>query len=649
MVNSVDNLSRAAMIHMPTGLTRRAVVLSVDDSEASRYRRRRALTHAGFSVVDAATGSDALKAAFASPPDVALLDVNLPDMDGVEVCRSIRNDPRTARTLVLMISAFPSDAELRTRALKSGASVYLSDPLGDAELVAWIEALVRLRTAEEAHERAEEELRQKSIEAEARAEELAGLMDALPVVTFVAHDRECRRMTSSRAAHELLRIPPESNTSLSAPDEERPATFRVTAAGRELATEELPVQRAALTGEAVSDAELRVEFDGGGYRDLLGNATPLFDSRGNVRGALGAFLDITERKKIESELRMSEQRFRLAIESSPIAVYMHDLELRYTWAADSPSRTPESIVGKRDSDLMPSAAAAALMEFKRRVLESGRKDRAQLVVPDHGEERILDVHAEPTFDGRGRLSGLLVATSDVTELVRAKATAEAANRAKDALLATVSHELRTPMTVILGWAQIINETADQREVLEASASIEAAARAQSRVVSDLLDLAHIAAGKLALSTAPVELDSVVRESATMLQPSAAEKNISLECVTEPVVISADRQRLQQVIWNLVSNSVKFTPPGGSVSVTAGPAGVAAEIVVSDTGDGIAPEFLPYVFGAFTQERPFTRERHGLGLGLAIAKSLVEAHGGEIAVQSGGVGRGSRFTVRLPRA
>jgi signal transduction histidine kinase/CheY-like chemotaxis protein/PAS domain-containing protein len=236
----------------------------------------------------------------------------------------------------------------------------------------------------------------------------------------------------------------------------------------------------------------------------------------------------------------------------------------------------------------------------------------------------------------------------------ARGEAERASRMKDEFLATLSHELRTPLNAILGWAHMLRrvETASP-EVQRGAEVIERNARAQSTIIADLLDMSAIISGKVRLNMEPMDLAALVRAAIDTARPAADAKGISVRAEIEDIqdpAVSGDRDRLQQVLWNLLTNAIKFTPAGGNVLVTLRRRGDHAEIRVSDTGEGIAPEFLPFMFDRFRQADASTTRRHGgLGLGLSIVKQLVEMHGGEARAHSEGVGRGATFIVTLPIA
>ena len=233
----------------------------------------------------------------------------------------------------------------------------------------------------------------------------------------------------------------------------------------------------------------------------------------------------------------------------------------------------------------------------------------------------------------------------------ARSKAEEASRLKDQFLAMVSHELRTPLNAILGWADMLRTGRMTGEAqARASESIFSSAKRQAHLVDELLDVARITSGKIRLERKAVDLRDVVREALEVVQAAADAKNVRIVIDPDPALgsVFGDPARLQQIAWNLLSNAVKFTPDGGSVLVRLRRLHNVTEMVVSDTGAGIPPEFLPWVFEPFLQaDASTTRPFGGLGLGLSIVRHLVEAHGGHISVASGGEGQGATFTVRLP--
>jgi PAS domain S-box-containing protein len=233
----------------------------------------------------------------------------------------------------------------------------------------------------------------------------------------------------------------------------------------------------------------------------------------------------------------------------------------------------------------------------------------------------------------------------------ARAEADVANSIKDEFLATLSHELRTPLTSILGWSYLLaNGKLDEQGAKRAIETIVRNADAQKQLIDELLDISRIITGKLRLDVGPVELAPMIDSIVDSMRPAADARHIQLETALDQSVapISGDADRLQQVIWNLLSNSIKFTPKGGNVLARLEQTDSNLEITISDTGQGIAAELLPYVFDRFRQSDSSSSRRHGgLGLGLAIVRQLVELHGGTVSVESPGEGEGSTFKVQLP--
>ncbi|AFZ32468.1 PAS/PAC sensor hybrid histidine kinase [Gloeocapsa sp. PCC 7428] len=229
--------------------------------------------------------------------------------------------------------------------------------------------------------------------------------------------------------------------------------------------------------------------------------------------------------------------------------------------------------------------------------------------------------------------------------------AEAANRVKDEFLATLSHELRTPLTPILGWSKLLQSNKLPEDKLqEALVSIEQHAKRQAQLVDDLLDISRIIQGKLTLNLTAVSLVTPISEALETVRLAAEAKSIQIKTTLNATVgqVMGDASRLQQVIWNLLSNAIKFTPESGLIAVELERVERCAQVTISDNGQGIQPDFLPYVFDRFRQEdSSITRRFGGLGLGLAISRQIIEAHGGTIAVQSPGVGQGATFILKLP--
>jgi signal transduction histidine kinase len=280
-----------------------------------------------------------------------------------------------------------------------------------------------------------------------------------------------------------------------------------------------------------------------------------------------------------------------------------------------------------------------------------------------GEYRWIFDQGVPRFSPSGVFLCYIGSCVDVTErkqaeserekLAReqsARAAAEAASASKDAFLAMVSHELRSPLSAILSYVDLIRHgPTDQPAIERVTAVIERNARAQLLIIEDLLDSARIITGRLRIEPAQIDLVSVLDAAVDTVRPAAAAKGITLvvDDGSRPAEVFGDPMRLQQVVWNLLANAVKFTPEGGLVSLTMKRDGARLHIVVNDTGQGIERTFLPFVFERLSQADASPRRVTGLGLGLALTKHLVELHGGTITVESEGAGRGATFTVTLP--
>jgi PAS domain S-box-containing protein len=281
--------------------------------------------------------------------------------------------------------------------------------------------------------------------------------------------------------------------------------------------------------------------------------------------------------------------------------------------------------------------------------------------------RVIDVSltVSPIRDGTGRIIGASKIARDITEQKRAAARerdalyqaqqarkqAEEASRTKDEFLATISHELRTPMTAIVGWSRLLLSGQLRPDLQQrALETIDRNARSQAQLIEDLLDVSRIVTGKLRVDLKPVDLGGVVLAAVEAIRPSAEAKRIRMQTLFETGLapILGDAERLQQVVWNLLSNAVRFTNPMGTVQVELGRVDSRVELRVRDDGVGIKQEFLPHIFDRFTQaDSSITRSQGGLGMGLAIVKSLVELHGGAVSAYSAGENQGALFTIKLP--
>jgi PAS domain S-box-containing protein len=357
---------------------------------------------------------------------------------------------------------------------------------------------------------------------------------------------------------------------------------------------------------------------------------------------------------------------QMLADAVPALLAYVDADLRYTFTNN---RLREwlgegDIVGRTMRDVLTEAAFEEVLPHIQQALR-GEAVTFEAILPYRdGQTRELRATYTPEIGPGGNVLGFVAVAVDITaekqmerelrqtieRLSRTEEVAVAANRAKDDFVAAVSHELRTPLNSMLGWAQMLKQgvlDAPTRE--KAIDTIVRNAQMQSRLVNDLVDVSRVVSGQLRLDIQQVELIPVVREAIETIRPSATAKEIRIEERLDPKAepILGDPTRMQQVVWNLLSNAVKFTPPGGRISVLLERAGRDVRIVVRDTGRGIKRDFLPFVFDRYRQANPRTARQGGLGLGLSIARHLVELHGGSIEAHSAGENQGSELVVTIP--
>jgi PAS domain S-box-containing protein len=399
------------------------------------------------------------------------------------------------------------------------------------------------------YKRIELALRQSEAQATARAQELKTFMETVPAAVWIAHDPQCQQMTANRAAHELVQLASGAVLTATPDDGSYPFEFKIQRQGQDIPLEDLPMQQAGRTGENI-ESEFEFVFENGEVRSIYGRAVPLRDEAGEVRGVIGAFLDVSDRKRVEQE-------------------------------------------------------------------------REQLLIREQA----------------------------------AREQAEMTNRIKDEFLTVLSHELRSPLNPILGWTKLLQTRKfDSQSTARALETIERNAKLQTQLIEDLLDISRILRGKMVLHNQPVDLITTIQSALETFKLAAEAKEIQVRFEIAqnygfpplPIYVLGDATRLQQIIWNLLSNGIKFTPPGGLVEIYLESQADYARIQIKDTGIGINQQFLPYVFDYFRQQDGTnTRKFGGLGLGLAIVRHLTELHGGIVSADSLGEDLGATFTVQLP--
>jgi len=425
-------------------------------------------------------------------------------------------------------------------------------------------------------------------------------------------------------------------------------------------------------------------------------STPLISGNGNLLGIISTHFkqshrlsdretrlmdllarqaaDFLERKRAEEILRASEAQLRTLFDETPLGAYLVDDEFRIR--AVNPTARPvfgdvPELIGSDFDEVMHRLwhkdYADEIVKIFRHTLETGEpyftperiEERLDLGVTEYYEWQINRIPL--SRGGYGAvcyfrdISAQVAARTEREKLLAAeriaREEADAASRAKDEFLATVSHELRSPLNAMLGWSRLLSGgKLPEETAARGLRAIEQNAKAQAQLIEDLLDVSRIISGKFRLSHEPIRLSPIIEAAVDSIRPAAESKGVKLLLTLDPDAgpVLGDAGRLQQVVWNLLSNAVKFTGKGGRVQVALLRVNSRVEIVVSDTGQGISPEFLPHVFNRFSQaDGSNTRAHSGLGLGLAIVRHITELHGGTVTADSDGQGHGATFTVKLP--
>jgi len=641
---------------------RNILVLNVDDYEAGRYATSRVLRQAGFDVVEAATGTEGLRVAEeeAEHVDLVLLDVNLPDVDGFEVCRRIKANPRTATVPVLYLSAAYRTAEHRVTGLELGADGYLTQPVEPRELVATVNALLRAREVDEAVRQSEERFRAL----------VAGTSDVIWTATpdggGAGTAWEAFTGTSGEGESWLGAVHPDDRA-------------RVDGAWAE-----------ALAARTRYRAEYRLMRADGEYRDVLSTAVPVLDREGAVREWVGSIVDVTGQRREEAWRRLFGDVGALLAGSMDAedglpAIVSATLGPLATWAAldlcdddESPRRTASAAGGLDDAAVAAleaglgdeagcgSADVVRTREPRRFVPAAGSPltragIRAVASVPMVARGHVLGVVTLAAGAGMGtygdgdmaRLEELARRIALAMDNARLYQAALRANAAKSQFLAVMSHELRTPLNAIIGYADLLDAGVAgplNDGQLEHLARIRAGSRHLLRLIEDVLLFSRMEAGRETIYAEEIDLGALLREAAALVEPLAAQKGLELrvDAPAEPVLVTTDVGKVHQIVLNLLSNSVKFTDQG-QIRAELRHAARDAVITVSDTGIGIAPEHLERIFDVFSQvEQAPTRRVGGTGLGLSVTRNLARLLGGDVTVESRFPG-GSTFTVRIPVA
>lgn len=432
--------------------------------------------------------------------------------------------------------------------------------------------------------------------------------------------------------------------------------------------DEAAILREVLKGKRVDHYETVRQRKDRSLIDISLTISPLKDENGNIIGAAKVARDISDRVRREKQIRY-QARLLDAVEQAVIAtdfngkiIFLNSFaEWLYGWLENE-------VVGQNLIDLI--AVRDDKQETKNFLsqLRDGDSWSGELRVrrKDASEFAAMFTHS-PIHNENGDLIGAVNVSRDITaqkqadseraQLLeserQARAEAEEANRIKDEFLATISHELRNPLNVILGYSEVLVRSDDINKsefVHKAAEVLRRNAIAQAQLVSDLLDLSRLQLGKFSLNRQVVSLTKTINDAVETVRDEAAAKGleVNIDMTDDLVFVDGDPLRMEQVIWNLLNNAVKFTPKGGTVTVKLETRDGNAHLIVTDTGQGIDPKFLPHVFEIFRQADATISRRHGgMGIGLALVQQLIHLQGGSVSVLSGGAGRGAEFTIKLP--
>ena len=497
----------------------------------------------------------------------------------------------------------------------------------------------------------EEALRASERRERLRAQELETILATAPIGLAIARAADGRHIEGNRANEEIFGVARRGEFSKSAC---APAKFRIFRDGQELGVDALPMQR-ALRGATVGKQLLEVLREDGQRRAVLANAAPLLGDSGGPRGAVGAFLDVTDLTKAQAALRESEERFRVLAEMSPDAILVH-AEERIVYANAEAARLlgatdAREMIGRSPFEFAPAQRHDVVGETILFGLQEQRIGTPLDCQWRRVDGSLVDVSVATGPTRWGGAPAIQVAARDVGERKRAEAALREADRRKDEFLAMLAHELRNPLAPIRNALHVVRgaRDGDHRELL---AMMERQVEHLIRLVDDLLDVARINGGKIELRNQPLDLAATLGHAIELVAPliDARRHRLSFEPPAEAATIDGDPVRLAQVFANLLNNAAKYTPTGGSIKLDAECSEGEAVVRVRDDGMGISPDQLSSIFDLFTRASNSARaDGGGLGVGLALVRSLVELHGGNVQGYSAGSGQGSEFVVRLPLA
>jgi PAS domain S-box-containing protein len=517
--------------------------------------------------------------------------------------------------------------------------------------------------------RAEEALRESESRERARAAEFEALMDAAPVGIFRSDDPECRSMSGNQAAYDLLRRPRGSNLSKSGPEGERPVNFRALQGGREIPLLDLPMQKAAATGQTVRNSEMDFVFDDGVTVNVQGDAVPLLDESGRPRGAIGTFADITERKRVEKALAESELRYRQLFERSESALAVYEMifdaqgkprDFRYVNVNPAferiTGRVAERILGRTAREITPeiedywiqlfgrvaATGEPATFEHYAQHLERFYAGSAYTPRPHQVAVTFMDVTERKQAEEQLRLLNL-----ELEQRVRERTAAlEMANRELEAFAHSVSHDLRAPLRGIDGWSLALLEDCGDR--LDAQGKeyldrVRSEAQRMGRLIDDILNLSRVTRGEMV--SREVDLSQLAETVAARLHETHRERAIEFT-VSPGLKCTGDARLLEVALTNLFDNAVKFTAPRAIARVEFGKTESEGHpcYFVRDNGVGFDMAYARMLFAPF-QRLHRTSEFPGTGIGLATVQRVIHRHGGRIWAEAQ-VGKGAIFYFSL---
>jgi hypothetical protein len=634
-------------------------ILVVDDDENSRIFLERALRSQGHDVQSASNGKSALEHAQASPPEMIISDILMPEMNGFELCHRVKTDPRLQTIPFIFYTATFVGQQDEQLALSLGASRFLVKPMEPEAFFQAIDEVISVYHAQHLPV-PESPLADESVLEHMQSEALARKLDKkvrelhAAVARAEASEEQLRlALEAGRMGVWVWEYPSDAMTWSTGfariigrriEDFDGRFTTFLTLVHPDDRQELLRQMEVARTSHQFFTHEFRICWPDGSVHWVAGHGTFEYEQEGTLLRMRGVLMDITERKRAEDALRESEERYRVLTESSTVGIWQIDLKgnTRYvnpTMCTMLEIADIHEIAQKSQVDFYtPDTADHVRQEYAKRAPGVILRYEAVLIGM-RGTRRDVLVTDAPIVSSQGVIDSFISTFTDITALKESA-------RAKDQFLMILSHELKTPLTSILGWTQAAKKMPDA--VAQALETIERNALDQKGILEDLLDVSQIVTGRLAISVQPIEVWPLVQESIEGMMPFANERHITLQAHPPdvPLPLDGDPGRLKQVVRNLLDNALKYTASGGTVTVSAYRQDNWAVIAVQDTGRGIAPDDLPKLFTPF-QQLARSEEIGGLGLGLILVRGIVLAHHGRVTVDSPGVGKGSTFRVWLP--